>query len=163
MDTGDLLQNRLAVIFRADNPGLYARLLARFYTGPIDKKTTVIDGADLRNLAYLNDEQSTLAPHGCLAEHLLKTLRLGLGIAPCATVTPDVACMRLVDLTAASFTPNDPTLVFYIDVPVGLVPLMTATLFSILGLLADPIDLIHIRVVAFQVQAKWAGVRCVLG
>ena len=50
-----VLQHRLAVILRPDNPALYAKLITLLYTGPMDKKATEIEAVDLRRLAYLGD------------------------------------------------------------------------------------------------------------
>ena len=52
---GSVLQHRLAVILRPDNPALFAKLMTLLYTGPLDKKATEIEGVDLRKLAYLCD------------------------------------------------------------------------------------------------------------
>lgn len=119
------------------------------YTGALDKKTTEIEAVDLRKMAYLSDNQFTMDPPGYIASALLKTMQVGLTIYPRKVLVPDIASMRLVDLSESKFTSDDPTLVFYVDVPSEIISLMLSTLMNLIALVADSDDLIQYRIVTF--------------
>lgn len=87
-----------------------------------------------------------------MASLLLKTLQVGLTLCASKILVPEVASMKLVDLTESKFADEDPTLVFYVDVPSEVISLMLSTLMNLISRLADSDDLIQYHIVTFQVQ-----------
>ena len=69
--------------------------------------------------------------------------------------------MKLVDMTASKFADDDPTLVFYVDVPSEMISLMLSTLMNLISQVADSDDLIQYRIVTFQVQVMGGGANVV--
>ena len=92
-----------------------------------------------------------MGPPGTVASLLLKTLQVGMNLCSGKILVLEVASMKLVDMSASKFADDDPTLVFYVDVPSEMISLMLSTLMNLISQVADSDDLIQYRIVTFQV------------
>jgi hypothetical protein len=102
-----------------------------------------------------------MGPPGTVASLLLKTLQVGMNLCPGKILVPEVASMKLVDMAASKLADDDPTLVFYVDVPSEMISLMLSTLMNLISQVADSDDLIQYRIVTFQVQVMGGGANVV--
>lgn len=109
-------QFRIGVLFKPNNPSISAMLTTLFYTGSLDKTTNEIDIFNLRNFVYLRNPEHR-PPPGDISRQLANMLLTFVRFDTTSIPIPDIATMALIEVGERSDMLNDPSLMFFIDVP----------------------------------------------
>jgi hypothetical protein len=87
-------------------------------------------GYDLKGVYSL--DKSQVDPPGLVPSHMLSLIQTYIGLQIPRPMIPDIATMALVRINGTHNMTMEPTLVFYIDVPIKLYSMAALTLMGIM-------------------------------
>ena len=136
--TEDHYNFRLGILLHPRNPLIYSQLVTQFYTGIIDNVTNDFYGYDLKGVYSL--DKSQVDPPGLVPSHMLSLIQTYIGLQIPRPMIPDIATMALVRINGTHNMTMEPTLVFYIDVPIKLYSMAALTLMGIMCQISEKDD-----------------------